>query len=267
MTHVAEVSATARHAELYLHAVVARLLPRLSDALEPAPWLDGYRALSGVNWYQEIAELEADSGERLPLAQLSRDDALVLMAAGLIEEDIRFGSLFAALQDPLAARRPCFGLLGWLLAAAATTVGDVLERCQRLAMAGLIVIDNKADPRSEWVARLPVPLWDLLTKRHHLPVVASPVPRRCERPARFPRSRTWSCHPNRGRAFLASATCSPAGPSPRSRCADPTQAAASPCSGPLPAASGVTCWSTRASSATTAGSSSDRWRHWPARWR
>ena len=162
MTHVAEVSATARHAELYLHAVVARLLPRLSDAQEAAPWLDDYRALSGVNWDQEIAELEADSGERLPLAQLSRDDALVLMAAGLIEEDIRFGSLFAALQDPLAARRPCFGLLGWLLAGAATTAGDVLERCQRLAMAGLIVIDNKADPRSEWIARLPVPLWDLL---------------------------------------------------------------------------------------------------------
>lgn len=162
MTHVAEVSATARHAELYLHAVVARLLPRLSDAQEAAPWLDDYRALSGVNWDQEIAELEADSGERLPLAQLSRDDALVLMAAGLIEEDIRFGSLFAALQDPLAARRPCFGLLGWLLAGAATTAGDVLERCQRLATAGLIVIDNKADPRSEWIARLPVPVWDLL---------------------------------------------------------------------------------------------------------
>jgi hypothetical protein len=37
-----------------------------------------------------------------------------------------------------------------------------MARCQRLAQAGLVVVDNPADPRSEWVARLPVAIWDLL---------------------------------------------------------------------------------------------------------
>jgi len=163
VTEVCDVSTAARHAELHRHAVVARLLARLPAEENLAPWLDEYRALSGVHGDQEIDELEAGAAAHLPLVQLERPDALVLMAAGLIEEDIRFGSLFAALQAPLAARRPCFGLLGWLLAAGPTTAGEVMERCQRLARAGLIMVDNPADPRSEWVARLPVAVWDLLS--------------------------------------------------------------------------------------------------------
>ena len=162
MTQVAEVSPAARHAELYRHAVAARLLGRLSEQEEPAPWLAEYRELSHVDWDHEIDELEAVTAEHLPLARLEPYDALVLMAAGLIEEDIRFGSLFATLQEPLASRRPCFGLLGWLLAGGSTTTGEVMARCQRLAQAGLVVVDNPADPRSEWVARLPVAIWDLL---------------------------------------------------------------------------------------------------------
>ena len=86
----------------------------------------------------------------------------MLTAAGLIEEDIRFGSVFAALQEPLASRRPCFGLLGWLLADDSLRPDDVVHRCSRLARAGLLVVDNPADPRSEWVARLPVAIADLL---------------------------------------------------------------------------------------------------------
>ncbi len=162
MTQVAEVSAAARHAELYRRAVVTQILGRLSDEERSAPWLPEYRSHSHVDCDQEIDELEASTAEHLPLAQLDRHDALVLMAAGLIEEDIRFGSLFATLQEPLASRRPCFGLLGWLLAGGPATAGEVIERCQRLARAGLLVVDNPADPRSEWIARLPVAIWDLL---------------------------------------------------------------------------------------------------------
>ena len=44
-----------------------------------------------------------------PLGRLDREDALLVTAAGLIEDDIRFGALFAALQAPLASRRPCVG--------------------------------------------------------------------------------------------------------------------------------------------------------------
>jgi hypothetical protein len=162
MTQVVAATSAARHGELYRHAVIAQILRRLPDEDASAPWLAEYRALSQVAWGHEIDALEAVTAGHLPLARLERDDALVLMAAGLIEEDIRFGSLFATLQEPLASRRPCFGLLGWLLAAGPTTAGEVMERCQRLAQAGLLMVDNPADPRSEWVARLPVAIWDLL---------------------------------------------------------------------------------------------------------
>ena len=187
MTELCDVSTAARHAELYRHAVVARLLARLPAEEKLAPWLDEYRALSDVDGDQEIDELEAGTAAHLPLVQLERSDALVLMAAGLIEEDIRFGSLFAALQAPLAARRPCFGLLGWLLAGGPMTAGEVMERCQRLARAGLLMVDNPADPRSEWVARLPVAVWDLLSGGT---IAASSLPPSLElRPALVPPAR------------------------------------------------------------------------------
>ena len=161
VTRVAEESA-ARHAGLYRGAVIGRILARLGGTEQLPPWLEDYQPLDGTDWDRDIDELEAGAVGRLPLARLERGDALVLTAAGLIEEDIRFGSLFATLQDPLPARRPCFGLLGWLLSGGPVTSGQVMERCQRLTRAGLLMVDNPADPRSEWVARLPVAIWDLL---------------------------------------------------------------------------------------------------------
>ena len=224
MTELCDVSTAARHAELYRHAVVARLLARLPAEEKLAPWLDEYRELSGVYGDQEIDELEAGAAEHLPLVQLERPDALVLMAAGLIEEDIRFGSLFAALQAPLAARRPCFGLLGWLLAAGPTIAGEVMERCQRLARAGLLMVDNPADPRSEWVAHLPVAVWDLLSGGT---IAASSLPPSLElRPARSPRSTRWSYRPGCGRACPGSPGSSPPEPCPPSSCAARSPAAA-----------------------------------------
>ena len=223
MTEVCDVSAAARHAELFRSAVVARFLgdslPRVA-----APWLAEYQTLSYVDWDHEIDELET-STEHLPLAQLERHDALVLVAAGLIEEDIRFGSLFATLQAPLAVRRPCFGLLGWLLAAGPTTAGEVMERCQRLARAGLLMVDNPADPRSEWVARLPVAVWDLLSGGT---IAASSLPPSLElRPAaRSPRSTRWSSRPGCGRACPGSSGSSPREPCPPSSCAARRPAAA-----------------------------------------
>ena len=57
----------------------------------------------------------AGLGGHSPWLRLERADAMFVCAAGLVEDDIRFGSLFASLQAPLRSRRPCVGLLNWLL--------------------------------------------------------------------------------------------------------------------------------------------------------
>jgi hypothetical protein len=89
-------------------------------------------------------------------------DARILALAGLIDDDIRFGALFAQLQEPLVARRPCIGLAGWLLADDETDAQDVRARCHELVASGLLRVDNPGDPRAEWVLRLPVAVWEVL---------------------------------------------------------------------------------------------------------
>ena len=150
----------AQHARLYRDAVVDRI--RLSLGPEVPAWLaaEPGRIPGAGDAGLDAFESEADAW--LPLRQLDRQDARLLIAAGLIEDDVRFGSLFAALQDPLPARRPCAGLLSWLLADRDEGRHELQERVQGLVNRGLLEIGNVADPRSEWVLRLPVPAWDLL---------------------------------------------------------------------------------------------------------
>jgi hypothetical protein len=151
------------HADLLSPDLLDRILRRLaetphtaSDARANPPWLDEYRE-------RPVAQHPFDGGPTaLPPRRIDPADALVLTAAGLIEVDIRFGALFAHLQDPLPSRRPCVGLVSWLLAGDSHTARDLTDRVQRLVNRGLLHIDNPGDPRSEWVARVPVPVWDLL---------------------------------------------------------------------------------------------------------
>jgi hypothetical protein len=148
-----------------------------SDPLANPPWLDEYRE-------RPVAQ-HPGGPTALPPQRLDPADALVLTAAGLIEEDIRFGALFAHLQDPLPSRRPCAGLLSWLLADDLHTAHDLTDRVQRLVTRGLLYVDNPGDPRSEWVARVPVPVWDLLRTGRIAPD-SLPTGLTCRSRAEFP---------------------------------------------------------------------------------
>lgn len=124
-------------------------------------------------WRAQVASWEASVKGHLPLRALARQlelsdaEMLTLLLTGLVEEDIRFGSLFAVLQDPLPARRPCLGLLGALAATAGpdNAFSDAWPLAQRLIEAGLVVVENQTAPRAEWILRVPPLLWDAVRGR------------------------------------------------------------------------------------------------------
>jgi hypothetical protein len=174
--------------ELGMAAIVSRLLRRLDDgrrrglfhhdeeADERFPFLEEYQdalldraggdrdlAFEPARWDALSEQLAATTDAHLPLRALanapfaspkSRD---VVMAAALVERDIRLGAVLASLQAPLNSRRPCVGLVGWLLGEEHRPL-DVAGDCRRLAAAGVLRIDNPDEPQSEHILRLPPPV-------------------------------------------------------------------------------------------------------------
>src|ERR1041385_2119704 len=156
-----------------------------ADLLRLYEFLKGYedelRASAGIeagvgdvmqSWWTQLDEWESATRARLPLRELalrlslSRREQVALVLAGLVEEDIRFGSLFAALQEPLPARRPCLGLLCALAGGGASGGDDDWwATAQRLIGAGLLVAENQAAPRAEWILRVPSQVWDAVRGR------------------------------------------------------------------------------------------------------
>lgn len=182
------------HFLLHFYAVVARVLARLESMsadeqnggyAERFPFLAIYRNIlrsqlpdemplsaQGAWWDRQIAAFEVRTTAHLPLrslmdgAVLSMSEVRLLVAAGLVEEDIRFGALFAALQEPLVARRPCIGVLNWLLSDGSGEPNDAAWIAARVLFdIGLLVTDNRADPRAEWLVRVPPTIWDALRGR------------------------------------------------------------------------------------------------------
>lgn len=127
-----------------------------------------------LSWWQEqIEQWEQGTTSRLPLRALAQDleltheELVALVLAGVVEEDIRFGSVFAALQQPLAARRPCLGLVATLVSFGEKRgeSKDWWLAVQRLVQTGLVIVENQSAPRAEWVLRVPNVLWDVIRGR------------------------------------------------------------------------------------------------------
>lgn len=167
------------HFQLHLYRVIAQLIQNLyrvmlAEALEGVltdyPFLHLYRAqLESL----PVGTLLADFAERyeghLPIRALQEELAItdqeldLLLAAGLLEEDLRFGALFAALQHPLNSRQPCLGMLDWLLVPATGHPATSWQAAQTLADHGLLEIKKGEDSvRLEWTLKAPVALWDAL---------------------------------------------------------------------------------------------------------
>jgi len=193
----------AGHFVLFLYAAIFRLVDhvrRLAEAggapleqvFERYPFLGEYFAemrghmpdeltwADGTTWWrEEIAAWEDAASEPLPLGELGRRSGLgfasrlAFLAAGLVEEDSRFGTLLAELQEPLGHRRPTLELLGQMISGGGSPGGpDAWSVCRPLLDAGLLEVPNREDPRAEWVLRVPPLVWD--AARGELPLRPAP---------------------------------------------------------------------------------------------
>ena len=171
------------HFKLYFLATVARVIRQCARALgtyegcfDEYPFLSGYNdelaeyeppEVSSENagewWAGAIDGWEKKAAGHLPLRAvremwgLSHDAMLLLLCAGLPEEDARFGLLFEALHGVAGQHRPTVSLLQtWQNDGAARA--DV----RRLRESGLLELVNLDAPRTEWAAQVPCILWDAL---------------------------------------------------------------------------------------------------------
>jgi hypothetical protein len=189
----ADFAATpANHFKLYVFAAVARVLEQVAQsfetieaAYEQFPFLEGYseelegRAPAHLacgedgrgahGWWQEAIRLweEGTAETHLPLRALRDTAALdhagvtLLMCAGLIEEDARFGLLFETMQATPGQHRPTLGLLSaWWRDT--DDCREVRARLRELHELGLVEFTGTDAPRTEWTLHVPPLLWDAL---------------------------------------------------------------------------------------------------------
>ncbi len=173
---------------LHVAGQLARNLGSLDEVLEQFPFLHGYleelekfgagAATPPDRWIAAIREWESRVSAQLPIRALrdalALDDRAItlLFAAGLIEEDPRFGFLIECAQ-PVSPQqhRPTLGLLtAWWRDE--NDVAPVRERIRILLDYALLQVINADAPRLQWVFQSPPAVWDAL--RGEMPAMPAP---------------------------------------------------------------------------------------------
>lgn len=174
-----------QHLQLALYGAIAQIVDAGGEdpasAVQAQPFLAEYiaeftRRLGPVTrlapaWHVALRAWEARAqaaGAWLPLRGLARQGLAPLarelwLAAGLVEEDPRFGDLFAQAQD--GERRPTHGLLAswWATNDAGFDQADAVRQAlQSLVGGGLLQAGNLAAPRPRWTLAVALPPWDAL---------------------------------------------------------------------------------------------------------
>lgn len=187
-----ELSLTpAQHFRLYYYAAILHLLEHVAqssqdwdEVFKQFPFLIGYHqelaahGLDGVSladasarWSAALLAQEEATTGHLPLRALRETASLdykaltLLMCAGMIEEDARFGMLFEALQGTPGQHRPTLGLLNeWWQHDGA----EIRESLHELLRLGLVEVINPSAPRFDWAIQVPGLVWDALHGETHL---------------------------------------------------------------------------------------------------
>ena len=183
------------HFVLHFYAIVYALLEyirylkslqgqNLEEAFERFPFLKGYQAecmkfmpenlsrQEGLNWWRiQISRWEKLGEDFFPLQVfkeaelLSFQKVLAFVGIGLVEEDSRFGTLYADLQTPLSGRRPGIELVNQIVSIAEPGLQSV-DVCQTLIEEGWVEAINKEVARSERQLRIPELIWEVVHGRH-----------------------------------------------------------------------------------------------------
>jgi hypothetical protein len=177
------------HFKLCFFAAVTRLIDQVGRAIgsratayEMFPFLRGYddelnlgaiadddeRLRAERLWRAALHDWEVGTDAHLPLralrdaAALDDLDVLLIISVGLVEEDMRFGLLFEALQGTTNQPRPTVSTLT-LWWESPLEQGDIYRRLRRLQDVGVFQIANPEVPRSAWALQVHAALWDVLS--------------------------------------------------------------------------------------------------------
>jgi ATPases of the AAA+ class len=137
------------------------VMPKTLDWQEGRRWwqknLAGFTAPGlSVKLHLPLKILEAQQG-------LRHENLMALMLIGLVEEDSRFGTLFAELQQPLSFRRPMLETLGHIVNDDEVIQGkSPWDVCQPLLHNQLVHVENTQQPRAEWVLKVAPDVWDVI---------------------------------------------------------------------------------------------------------
>ena len=118
-------------------------------------------------WHMQLEVWTEECETPLPLSRMADEaglsfaSTLAFMVTGLVEEDSRFATLYAELQQPLTHRRPTLELVGQMMIDDAMVgEADPWSICRPLIEMGYLEAENRHAPRSEWVLKVPPVLWD-----------------------------------------------------------------------------------------------------------
>lgn len=173
----------AQHFRLALYATIARLIEQctggdLESAFGAQPFLAEYHdallAHPGAEppvasaWREALARWERATTCRLPMKSLeaigiSPLGLELLLVCGLVEEDPRFGDLFAQVRG--GTRRPTLALwiAWWRDGDDGSDRGEAVRRAaEDLIDRGLLDCSASDAPRLDWPLAVPRPLWQLL---------------------------------------------------------------------------------------------------------
>ena len=179
--------APGQHFRLYFYAAVLHLIEHLvysfdswEEVAKQFPFLEGYYqelALHGAggmtleealaSWRASLRAYEDGATGHLPLAALGGAaglgyDALVLLlTANMVEEDVRFGAVFDALQPGAHRQGPSLGLL-YTWHTRDEEAGSARRLLRRLQELGLLNVANTEAPRAEHVLHVHPLVWDAL---------------------------------------------------------------------------------------------------------
>ncbi len=181
------MSQASSHFRLVFYAAMVSLVRQTVEAIgnfdsvvERFPFLSGYinelaqDGLLGIDidsapmlWRERVEAFEASHTEFLPLralrelGRLSYEDMVTLAGIGMVEDDLRLGTIFEALHGVAGESRPTAGLLAsWFVPGEEVSSG--LSRTRRLERLGLLLANNPTAPLSGWGVRLVDGLWPVL---------------------------------------------------------------------------------------------------------